>query len=162
MLTGEEVARIASGKYYLRLTLPERHAGEIKQNATVHIGRRGLSTPAAGSIADARTGRIAKVYPEISDGRVTADVEVDDIGDYFVNERTMVWIPVATRTVLAVPANAIVTRQGVDYVRVRMGDGATDVAVIPGGTLYVDGGPRIEILSGLREGDRIVLPEGAP
>jgi RND family efflux transporter MFP subunit len=162
VLPGEEVARIASGKYYLRLSLPERHAREIKENATVRIGRRGLSPAAAGSLADARIGRVAKVYPEIADGRVTADVEVDDIGDYFVNERTMVWIPVATRSVLAVPANAIVTRHGVDYVRVRIGDGAADVAVIPGGTLHLDGAPRIEILSGLRDGDRILLQDGKP
>jgi len=33
----------------------------------------------------AREGRIAKVYPEIENGRVIADVEVADIGTYFVN-----------------------------------------------------------------------------
>ena len=44
VLPGEEVARIASGKYYLRLSLPERHASEIKENATVRIGAARLVT----------------------------------------------------------------------------------------------------------------------
>ncbi len=162
VLPGEEIARIASGQYFLRLSLPERHAAEIRQGATVRIDRRGLSATSRGSTTDARTGRIAKVYPEIVDGRVIADVEVDDIGNYFVNERTMVWIPVAQRSVLAVPPHAVVTRQGVDYVRVATADGAISVAVIPGETLQLDDGPRIEILSGLRDGDRIVLPERTP
>ncbi len=162
VLPGEEIARIASGQYFLRLSLPERHAAEIRQGATVRIDRRGLSATSRGSTTDARTGRIAKVYPEIVDGRVIADVEVDDIGNYFVNERTMVWIPVAQRSVLAVPPHAVVTRQGVDYVRVATADGAISVSVIPGETLQLDDGPRIEILSGLRDGDRIVLPERTP
>lgn len=162
VLPGEEIARIASGQYYLRLSLPERHAAEIREGDTVRIDRRGLSAAPSGSTADAQTGRIAKVYPEIADGRVIADVEVDDIGDYFVNERTMVWIPVAQRSVLAVPPHALVTRRGVDYVRVATAGGAIEVAVIPGETLLLGDAPRIEILSGLRDGDRIVLPERRP
>ena len=161
VLPGEEIARIASGQYYLRLSLPERHAAEIRQGATVRIDRRGLSA-APGGTTGARAGRIAKVYPEIADGRVIADVEVDDIGDYFVNERTMVWIPVAQRSVLAVPPQALVTRRGVDYVRVATAGGAIEVAVILGETLQLGDATRIEILSGLRDGDRIVLPERRP
>ncbi len=162
VLPGEEIARIASGQYYLRLSLPERHAAEIRQGATVRIDRRGLSAAPGGSTTGARAGRIAKVYPEIADGRVIADVEVDDIGNYFVNERTMVWIPVAQRSVLAVPPQALVTRRGVDYVRVATAGGAIEVAVILGETLQLGDATRIEILSGLRDGDRIVLPERRP
>ncbi len=162
VLAGEEVARIASGRYYLRLSLPERHAAEIRQGVTVRIGRRGLSPVSSDSVADAHTGRIAKVYPEIADGRVIADIETDGIGDYFVNERTLIWIPVAQRTVLAVPRAAIVTRQGVDYVRVVEPQGELDVAVVTGETLQRGDGTYIAILSGLRDGDRIVLPERAP
>ena len=87
-----------------------------------------------------------------------ADVEVEGIGNYFVNERTLVSIPVGKRTVLAVPPAAIRTTHGVDYVRVAGDGGAIDVAVILGETFADNGAQRVEILTGLRDGDRIVLP----
>ncbi|WP_319798479.1 efflux RND transporter periplasmic adaptor subunit [Nitrobacter sp.] len=156
VMPGEDIARIAPGPYYLRLSLPERHASEITQGADVTVGARGLTAP--GGLSAAHRGRIVKVYPEITDGRVIADVEVEGIGDYFVNERTLVSIPVGKRTVLAVPAAAIRTTHGVDYVRVATDAGAMDVAVILGETFADNGAGRVEILTGLRDGDRIVLP----
>ena len=89
----------------LRLSLPERHADRDPRRATLSsIGSAGGCRPPATPQTAARQGRIAKVYPEIADGRVIADVEVADIGAYFVKERTLVWIPVGKRdTVLAVP-----------------------------------------------------------
>jgi len=156
ILPGEDIARIAPGPYYLRLSLPERHAGAITQGADVTVGARGLTAP--DGIFAARRGRIVKVYPEITDGRVIADVEVEGIGDYFVNERTLVSIPVGKRTVLAVPPAAIRTTHGVDYVRVATDAGSMDVAVILGEAVEESGQKRIEVLTGLRDGDRIVLP----
>ncbi|MEW6255249.1 MAG: efflux RND transporter periplasmic adaptor subunit [Pseudomonadota bacterium] len=162
VLAGEEIARIASGGYFLRLSLPERHAADITEGSTVRIGRRGLS-PAANGARDSaeRTGRVAKVYPEISEGRVIADVEMDDIGTYFVNERTLVWIPVGTRTVLVIPPQAIATRHGLDYVRLATPNGPQEVAVIPGERLSTAQGPRVEILTGLRAGDTVILGASA-
>jgi RND family efflux transporter MFP subunit len=157
ILPGEDIARIAPGPYYLRLSLPERHAGEIVQGSDVLVGARGLTT-APGRLPAAHRGRIVKVYPEIVDGRVIADVEVEGIGDYFVNERTLVSIPVGKRTVLAVPPQAIRTIHGVDYVRVATSAGDVDVAVILGEAVEDDGQRRTEILTGLHDGDRIVLP----
>jgi multidrug efflux pump subunit AcrA (membrane-fusion protein) len=162
VLPGEEVARITSGRYYLRLSLPERHAAGIRQDATVRIGRRGLSPAASGSVAEARPGRIVKVYPEIVGGRVIADVDVDGIGDYFVNERTLVWIPVAQRTVLAVPPEAVTTRHGIDYVRIAADGGGREVAVILGETIPTADGPRVEVLTGLRDGDRVTMADRKP
>jgi RND family efflux transporter MFP subunit len=157
ILAGEEIARIATGPYYLRLSLPERHAAEIVEGATVLVGERGVAQT-ADQPEKTRRGKVVKVYPEIADGRVIADVEVADVGSYFVNERTLVSIPVGKRTVLAVPPQAVRTLHGVDYVRVATGDGAIDVAVIPGGTVDTPDGARVEILSGLDDGDRVVLP----
>ena len=37
-------------------------------------------------------GRVRLVYPEIQGGRVIADVEVAGLGDYFVGERTRVYV----------------------------------------------------------------------
>ncbi|MBZ9798480.1 efflux RND transporter periplasmic adaptor subunit [Mesorhizobium sp. ES1-4] len=156
IMAGEPVARIASGQYYLRLSLPERHATEIAEGAAVDIGERG--TGADGGFVKAKVGRIAKVYPEIENGRVIADVEVADVGTYFVNERTLVSIPIAKRSMLGVPPQAVRTVHGIDYVTVDTNDGPLDVAVVLG-EQYADGGqPRIEVLSGLADGDRIVLP----
>jgi RND family efflux transporter MFP subunit len=157
IMPGEEIARIAPGPYYLRLSLPERHAAEIVQGSNVLVGERGL-TRTQDLRPAAHRGRIVKVYPEIVDGRVIADVEVEGIGDYFVNERTLVSIPVGRRKVLAVPSAAIRTVHGVDYVRVMTGKNEMDVAVILGETFEDDGQERVEILTGLRDGDRIVLP----
>ncbi|TAN04927.1 MAG: efflux transporter periplasmic adaptor subunit, partial [Rhizobiaceae bacterium] len=103
-------------------------------------------------------GKIVKVYPEITDGRVIADVDVDNIGNYFVNERTLVSIPIARRSVLAVPPEAVRTSHGIDYVRISTADGNLDVAVILGEHLDIDGEKRVEVLTGLRDGDRVVLP----
>ena len=150
VLAGEEIALVAGGGYFLRLSLPERHAAEIVEGSTVRVGDR----PGTGPV---RTGRLAKIYPQIENGLVLADVEVEDLGDYFVGERTLVWIPVGKRTVLAVPPEALASRHGVDYVRLA-GEGGTDVAVIPGPMIDAGDGQRVEILTGLRVGDRVVLP----
>lgn len=157
VLAGEAIVRVAPGPYYLRLSLPERHAASIVQGADVVIGGRGLAPP-SGERPKARHGRIVKVYPEIADGRVIADVEVEGLGDYFVNERTLVSVPVGKRTVLAVPPGAVRTLHGVDYVRVAGGGAETDVGVILGERVDAGGEERIEILTGLYDGDRIVLP----
>ena len=157
VMAGEAIARIAGGPYYLRLSLPERHAAEIVEGASVEVGARGRA-PLPDGAAAMRPGRIVKVYPEIADGRVIADVDVADIGTYFVNERTLVSIPVGRRSVLAVPPEAIRTLHGIDYVRVAGADGETDVAVIPGDSFEEDGQLRTVILTGLADGDRVVLP----
>lgn len=156
IMAGETVARIASGQYYLRLSLPERHATEITEGAQVDIAERGIGMESG--FIKARQGRIAKVYPEIENGRVIADVEVADIGSFFVNERTLVSIPVAKRTMLGVPPQAVSTVHGIDYVTVNAVDGPLGVAVVLG-ERYQDGGqPRVEVLTGLAEGDKVVLP----
>ncbi len=157
VLAGETVARIATGPYYLRLSLPERHAAQIEDGASVTVSARGHTQPSGQSVAT-RTGKIAKVYPEIADGRVIADVDIADIGSYFVNERFLVSIPVGKRSVLAVPPKAVSTLHGIDYVRVGAPDGFTDIAVVLGETFDEAGRQLVEVLTGLREGDRVVLP----
>ncbi|TWG55305.1 RND family efflux transporter MFP subunit [Aminobacter sp. J44] len=157
IMAGEDIARIAPGPYYLRLSLPERHAAEIVEGAEVVIGERGL-VQRAGELETVRSGRISKVYPEIDEGRVIADVEIEGIGDYFVNERTLVSIPVGKRSALAVPPEAVRTVHGVDYVRVATAEGEMDVAVILGEIVGDGDVKHVEVLSGLRVGDRVVLP----
>lgn len=154
VMPGEAVATVAGGGFFLRLALPERHARLLKEGASVEIGVR------TGSDAESRTvrGRLAKVYPQIEGGRVIADVEVDALGDSFVGERTLVRVPIATRRVLGVPQKAVVTRSGIDFVTLATPEGPRDVAVIVGPALPAEHGGAVEILSGLRAGDRVILP----
>ena len=156
VMPGETIARIAGGGYFLRLSLPERHAGHIKVGTEVTVGSRGMMD--LGEKAPAGQGRVVKVYPEIEGGRVLADVEVEGLGDFFVGERTRVWIPVAERTVISVPEPAIVSRYGIDYVKVVGAAGEVDVPVIAGASFDEAGTRKVEILSGLTAGDKVVLP----
>lgn len=155
IMPGETVARIAGGGYFLRLSLPERHAAMIKEGDAVRVGARGMGDQSANS---GREGKLVKVYPELEGGRVIADVEVDGLGDFFVGERTLVWIPVQTRDVITVPAAAVTTHHGVDYVTLKGAEGPLDVAVIVGAIMPENDGPQVEILSGLSAGDTVITP----
>jgi membrane fusion protein, multidrug efflux system len=148
VLPGETIAAMAADNYILRLQLPERHARSLKAGDTILIGARGLEAQDAETL---RPGRVVLVYPLIEQGRVVADVEVEGLGDYFVGERTRVYVATGTREALVVPQNCVYRRFGVSYVKLK--DGA-EVAVQVG--LPVEGG--IEILAGLHEGDVVIAP----
>jgi membrane fusion protein, multidrug efflux system len=149
VMNGETVATMAVKDYILRLQLPERHARFIKAGDTILVGARGLAATA--DEEELRDGKIVLVYPEIDHGRVVADVRVPDLGDYFVGERTRVYVATGTRPALVVPAGALYRRYGVSYVKLKDG---TEVTVQPG--LPVAGG--IEILAGLHAGDVVETP----
>ena len=153
VLPGETILRVASGGYFLRLSLPERHAATIREGDTVEVGIRG-----ADGLLRMTDGRLVKVYPEIENGRVIADVEVADLGDFFVGERTLVSIPVGRHEVIAIPADAITTLHGIDYVALAGHEDEVLVSVVVGETFKADGAPMREVLSGLASGDRIVAP----
>lgn len=148
VLAGETIATMAADNYILRLQLPERHARFMKAGDTILIGARGLQPQEAETL---RRGRVALVYPQIDQGRVIADVEVEGLGDYFVGERTRVYVATGTREALVVPESCVYRRFGVSYVKLKDG---TEVVVEAG--LPVEGG--IEILAGLHEGDVVTTP----
>jgi RND family efflux transporter MFP subunit len=148
VLPGELVATLAADNYILRIELPERHARFMKQGDTVLVGARGLQTETQETL---HPGRVQLVYPEIQAGRVVADVEVAGLGDYFVGERTRIYVSAGQREAIVVPQAAVFRRFGVSYVRLKDG---TDVVVQPGAAVK-DG---IEILSGLHDGDVVMRP----
>lgn len=158
VMAGDTVATVAGGGYFLRLALPERHAARIAPGDAVLVGARGIDAPLPADGQGLRTGRLVKVYPQIENGQVLADVEVDGLGDFFVGERTLVWIAIDKRQILAVPPTALAVRSGIDYVRLTTAQGPAEVAVVAGQTFETAGGPRVEILSGLAPGDRVVVP----
>ncbi|MCW8915695.1 MAG: efflux RND transporter periplasmic adaptor subunit [Magnetovibrio sp.] len=151
VLPGEAIASMAAESYILRMQLPERHAMFIKQGDEVQVAERGLGALQPDSRKNLRTGTIRQVYPEIKQGRVSADVEVPDLGDFFVGERIRVWIGTGNRPALVVPEDYIYARYGLNYVKLS---GGREVVVQPG--LPQDGG--VEVLSGLKAGDVLVRP----
>jgi hypothetical protein len=60
--------------------------------------------------------------------------------------------------VLSVPPAAVTTLHGVDYVRIATADGDMQVAVILGESFEDSGRELVEILTGLHDGDRVLLP----
>ena len=151
VMPGETIATLAQDKYILRLQLPERHAKFLRAGDRVAVGARGLVDDAAAT----REGRVRIVYPEIQGGRVVADVEVSDLGDYFVGERTRVYVDAGKRKAVVIPAAYVYRRAAVNYVRLADGD---EVVVQPGEVHDDNGARTVEILSGLVDGDKVAAP----
>ena len=143
VMPGEAVAQLGGGGIFLRLAVPERHAGDLTEGDAIEI------EGASGTV----TGRLAKVYPLIENGRVIADVEVEGLTDRFVDARVLVRLPVGERDALMVPEAALVTRGGLDFVAV---EGVGLRAVVPGARVMVDGAAMVEVLTGLKTGDAVL------
>lgn len=146
IMAGETVATIAGGGFFLRLVIPERHAAALKEGADIRIEAEGASL----------TGKLAKIYPEISSGRVTADVDVADLDTRFVGRRLLVELPVAERRALLVPSSAVSTRSGIDFVSVMEGGQQVERTVITGQHVVRAGNDEVEVLTGLVEGDTVI------
>ncbi|HKJ63322.1 MAG TPA: efflux RND transporter periplasmic adaptor subunit [Hyphomicrobiales bacterium] len=156
MLVGESLATIAANEYLLRLELPERHARFMKKGDAIRVGARGLN----GEPKIASEGRIVQVYPELENGRVIADAEAQGLGNYFIGERAQIWISAGKRETFLIPEAYLFKRHGLNYVKVAQADGPPlDLVVQPGLPVANKDGPdRIEILSGLKSGDKLVRP----
>jgi len=118
--------------------------------------REGASILIGGDV-DASDGTLSKIYPQIEEGRVIADVEVGQLDDTFVGARVLVRLPVGEREAMMVPASAVATRNGLDFLEVQSGGETYSRTVVPGTVRNVDGEQMIEILSGLASDDVVVL-----
>ena len=148
---GEVIASFATLDGIVRLSLPERHAGEVAEGETVtlRLAARG---------GDIRTATIVKVYPELRNGAVIADATVQGGLDALVGERVDVLAPVGERRAIRIPKDYVRTRYGVDFVRVQVGERFIDAPVALASPL-ADADGELEILSGLKPGDVIERPE---
>ncbi|WP_101068691.1 efflux RND transporter periplasmic adaptor subunit [Roseovarius salinarum] len=146
---GEALAEIGGGGVFLRLAVPERHAGDLAEGDTIQI--------TGGSNGDpVRRGELVKLYPLITGGRVQADVEVAGLDGRFVGRRVPVRLPVGTREALLVPEAALTRRGGLDFVRVQTGEATLRRTVVPGRRVMRDGTRWREILTGLKPGETVV------
>jgi len=147
IMGGEEVATIGGGGFFLRLSIPERHASMLKEGAPLRISTGGAE-------AD---GRLAKIYPQIENGRVTADVEVENLDTAYVDARILVQVPVGSRKALVVPKSAVITRSGIDFVTIETAAGEVERTVVTGVVVGAGDSGTVEILTGLVAGDRVVV-----
>ncbi len=148
IMGGETVATIGGGGIFLRLAIPERHADLLEEGSEIRVSAKGSEWD----------GKLAKIYPQIENGRVIADVEVKNLDTEFVNARVLVEVPVGTRSALLVPADAVTTHSGIDFVKVSENGAESERAVVIGETMTHDGGRQTEILTGLQPGDVVVTP----
>ena len=80
--------------------------------------------------------------------------EVADLPVGFVNARVPVELPVGEREAIIVPAAAVASRSGLDFVTVIENGAEVARAVVLGEPI----GDRVEVLTGLRAGDEVVVP----
>ena len=147
LMPGETVATIAEDQYILRLELPERHARFMRAGDKVLMAARGQE----GGMKAAQEGVVRIVYPEITGGRVIADVDVPDLGNYFVGERTRVYVSTGKRRTILAPTAAVFERAGLKFVRLK---GGNEIVVQTG-----EAGPEgVEILSGVADGETLLTP----
>lgn len=147
IMPGEAVAQIGS-TFMLRVKLPERHGGALRPGASVMVeGADGARTQAV----------VSRVYPALADGRIEADVAAPGLTARVYGQRVRVWVPAETGPALIVPERLIEARYGLDFVKV-LGKGGAETVVVrrgePRPTAQTPDG--VEILAGLKPGDRIV------
>lgn len=153
VMPGEIVVAIATGARVLRLELPEAQAAFLREGQDIRI-------------LDARDDdrpvsvRVRQVYPAIENGRVTADLDAQGLAEAFVGARVRVLVPAGEREAIIVPRAYLVTRYGLDYVRLVRDGSVIEAPVQRGVETPTDASPDgIEILSGLAPGDVIVPSE---
>lgn len=150
VMAGQSVARITAGPMVVRIELPEGQARALKIGDAVQLAAEDLR----GVVTQ---GTITQVYPSVAGGQVTADVSAPGLPQDLVGQRVRARIKIGERQALIVPRTYVVTRFGIDYVRLVRPDGA--VSETPVQTTAGSAADKVEILAGLRAGD-VLTPAG--
>jgi len=150
---GEVIASFATLDGVVRLSLPERHAGQLSEGETIT-----LRLPARNG--EVFSANIMKIYPELRNGAVIADAVAPQGLSALVGERVDVLAPIGERRALVIPKTYVSTRYGVDFVRVKVGDRFIDAPVALASPLP-DAEGNVEVLSGLHPDNLIELPKTA-
>lgn len=147
---GQSIAQITSGPLVVRITLPEGQARSLTVGGQVRLWPDG---PGGAEL----TGTIAQVYPAVDTGLVVADVSAPGVTGDLIGRRISASVQVGQRQAIVIPRRYLITRFGVDYVRLVRRDGTaadSPVQTAPGASA-----DEVEILSGLMAGDSLALPE---
>ena len=146
VLNGDTIATIGEQPFMLRLRVSLKVGDPIRLDPEQLGAEHGAA------------GGIMLIYPRIEEGRVVADAQVNDLGNYFVGDRVRVWINAGTRPGYVIPSGFVETRFGLDYVRIRQAGGGVVETPVQRGQEHptdrmADG---LEILSGVASGDVLV------
>lgn len=149
VMPGQSIATITSGPLVVRVQLPEGQASALRVGSAVEMAPDG---PGGATVQ----ATIIQVYPAVEGGQVVADIDASGLDAALIGRRIGVRLPVGERRAIVLPRGFISTRFGVDYVRLSSGQ-ETPVQTAPG-----PDADTVEILSGLREGDRVAPPATRP
>jgi hypothetical protein len=150
-MPGQTLAKITAGPLVVRIELPEGQAHALKVGDVVQLAAedlRGVATQ----------GAITQVYPSVTGGQVIADVTAPALPEDLIGQRVRAQIKVGSRQALVVPRRYIITRFGIDYVRLVRADNT--VSETPVQTTAGPTADAVEVLSGLRAGD-VLTPAGS-
>jgi RND family efflux transporter MFP subunit len=151
VMPGQTLAKITAGPLVVRIELPEGQAHALKVGDVVQLAAedlRGVATQ----------GAITQVYPSVTGGQVIADVTAPALPEDLIGQRVRAQIKVGSRQALVVPRRYIITRFGIDYVRLVRADNT--VSETPVQTTAGPTADAVEVLSGLRAGD-VLTPAGS-
>lgn len=146
---GMSVATLTAGPAVLRAEIPEADAAGLRTGEAVPL------LDEAGH--DLGRASIVQVYPAVSGGQLTADLTAPGLDAGAVGRRVRLKLPTGMRAAVMIPRRYVVSRYGVDYVRIRARDGG--VAEAPVQLSAEPMGDQVEVLSGLAAGDVLALPE---
>lgn len=142
---GMAIAVVTSGPTIVRLEMPESLAGKV---------RAGSAVRAEGLVQ----GRVIRVYPAITAGRISADVEMPGIDNSLIGRRVPARVEAGMRMAIVVPAAYVTTRYGIDSVTVLAKDGSA--AHVPVQRAPGSEPGTVEILSGVAAGDTLIGATG--
>jgi RND family efflux transporter MFP subunit len=152
VMAGDVVVAISTGARVLRIELPEGEASLLQEGQDIRI--------LEGDNAPVRMARVRQVYPAIDNGMVTADLDAASLDGQFIGARVRVLAPAGERRAFVIPGGYILTRYGVDCVRLWRDGAAMEAPVQRGArTPLANMDDGVEILSGLHDGDQILPAE---
>lgn len=146
---GMAIAVITAGPTIVRLEMPESLA------AKVHAGSQ---VKASGLGSGEAIGRVIKVYPSVTAGQLTADVDMPGIDNTLIGRRVAAKVETGSRKALLVPAALVTERYGIQYVTLAGKDGSA--TQVPVQTAPSPEAGKVEILSGVAAGDTLIGTAG--
>lgn len=152
---GMAIAVITAGPTIVRLEMPESLAGKVRVGSRVTAS--GIGNSSASSSA---SGTVIKLYPSVTAGQVTADVDMPGIDNALIGRRVAAKVETGARKALLVPAGYVINRYGIDYVTIVGKDGAATQVPVQTAASAEPG--KVEILSGAAAGDTLVGPGAGP
>ena len=142
---GMAIAVITAGPTIVRLEMPESLADKVHAGSRVFASSIGSGSGA---------GTVIKLYPSVTAGHVTADVDMPGIDNRLIGRRVATKVETGTRKALLVPTGYVANRYGIDYVTILAKDGSA--AQVPVQTAASAEPGKVEILSGATAGDTLI------